>query len=96
MAEATNQTKTIGALIEYVAAELERAGVFFGHGTDNAIDEAASLVYCLAGLDHAAPGPPPYGDPVDRIIVATAKHHGAALVTADKKISASGLVEVVW
>ncbi|MFW2405349.1 MAG: 50S ribosomal protein L3 N(5)-glutamine methyltransferase [Gammaproteobacteria bacterium] len=61
----TNRPKTIGALIEYGAAELERGGVFFGHGTDNAIDEAASLVYCVAGLDHQAAGPPPYGEAVD-------------------------------
>ncbi|MBT8441823.1 MAG: 50S ribosomal protein L3 N(5)-glutamine methyltransferase [Gammaproteobacteria bacterium] len=65
MGNTTNQPQTIGALIEYGAAELERAGVFFGHGTDNAIDEAASLVYCVAGLDHDAAGPPPYDESVD-------------------------------
>lgn len=65
MGKQTNQPETIGALIEYGAAELERAGVFFGHGTNNAIDEAASLVYCVAGLDHHAAGPPPYGEAVD-------------------------------
>lgn len=37
-----------------------------------------------------------HGDPIDRIIVATAIHHGIPLVTADKKISDSGLVEVLW
>ena len=37
-----------------------------------------------------------HGDPCDRIIVATAMHHDVPLVTADKQISKSGLVEVVW
>lgn len=38
----------------------------------------------------------PHGDPCDRIIVATAMHHGIPLVTADQKISSSKLVEVMW
>src|SRR5262249_18691939 len=35
---------TVGALIARGARQLRRARVFFGHGTDNARDEAASLV----------------------------------------------------
>ncbi|HEX2832258.1 MAG TPA: type II toxin-antitoxin system VapC family toxin [Thermoanaerobaculia bacterium] len=35
-------------------------------------------------------------DPSDRIIVATAIHHGLPLVTADHKIAASGLVRTIW
>jgi len=38
----------------------------------------------------------PHGDPADRILVATAKHHDIPLVTGDKQIQKSGLVEVVW
>jgi len=45
---------TVGGMIEWCAGELERGGVFYGHGTDNAVDEAASLVFSVAGLDHAA------------------------------------------
>lgn len=37
-----------------------------------------------------------HGDPADRLLVATAKHHSIPLVTTDKSIHASGLVEVVW
>ena len=38
----------------------------------------------------------PHGDPADRLLVATAKHHGIPLVTADKTIRESERVEVVW
>lgn len=63
MGDTRQQIGTVGELIEHCAGELERAGVFFGHGTANAIDEAASLVFHVAGLDHGA-DPPPYGESV--------------------------------
>lgn len=45
---------TIGGMIEWCARRLEQGDVFFGHGTDNAFDEAAALVIGAAGLDQAA------------------------------------------
>ena len=36
------------------------------------------------------------GDPADRLIIATAIEHGAKLVTEDKRIRDSGVVETIW
>jgi ribosomal protein L3 glutamine methyltransferase len=42
----------VGALIRWCAEAMEEAGVFYGHGTANSIDESASLVYHVTGLAH--------------------------------------------
>lgn len=43
---------TVGALISRGARRLKRAKVFYGHGTDNAVDEAAALVFHALNLPH--------------------------------------------
>ncbi len=45
---------TVRKLIERGARQLRRAGVFFGHGTDNAFDESAALVFHALNLAHDA------------------------------------------
>src|ERR1700741_1272873 len=46
---------TVSDLIGGAERRLRRARVFFGHGTDNARDEAAALVFHVMKLSHSAP-----------------------------------------
>jgi ribosomal protein L3 glutamine methyltransferase len=56
--------ETVGDAIERCARALRRARVHFGHGTDNARDEAAELVFFVARIDHAL-GSAAYDRPLD-------------------------------
>ncbi len=46
----SNELITIADWIRYCASSFERAGVFFGHGTENAWDEAVQLVLQVLSL----------------------------------------------
>src|SRR4051812_26566993 len=46
---------SVASLIRRVQRRLTRGRVFFGHGTENARDEAAALVYFVMRLPHDAP-----------------------------------------
>ena len=48
-------TETVRDAIRQVAGQFEQAGLFYGHGTDNALDEAAWLVLCVAELPYDLP-----------------------------------------
>lgn len=53
--DAVEELRTVTDLVRWGAARLDHAGVVFGHGTDNAVDEALVLVLHAAGLRPGAP-----------------------------------------
>ena len=67
-------------LIGTVASAFDEAGLVYGHGTDNPLDEAAWLVFSSLGLSHAD-APAVYGKVVD------AEQQRAVMDIAGRRIS---------
>ncbi len=80
-------------LIRDVAARFQQAELAFGHGTDNAVDEAAWLVFATLGLDHAD-APDVYGQ--DVAVEQAEQINALAARRVDERIPLAYLVNEAW
>lgn len=81
------------ALIDSAARRFRRAALFYGHGTDNAVDEAAFLVL------HALALPPDAGDELlDRPLADTSRARAEQLIAArlERRCPAAYLTQRMW
>jgi len=54
-ANAADELRTLRDIVRWGASRFEEAGLYFGHGTDNALDEALGLSLAELRLDHYLP-----------------------------------------
>jgi len=81
-------------LIDDIADRFAAAGLDYGHGTDNPLDEAAWLVYAVAGIDHAADPDDAYARAVDPRALAEIERLAQARVT--QRIPLAYLLHEAW
>ena len=70
-----NSLATVGDLIRWGADRFVEAGLVYGHGTDNAVDESAALVLHALHL-----GPEPPDGYLDRVVSGTERQSVIALI----------------
>ena len=89
----TLATPTVADLIRRGAEQFERAGLAYGHGMDNATDEAAALVFHVLALDHERAaevyGNHPAAHDVQRVLDAFAER-------IERRVPAAYLMGRMW
>ena len=80
-------------LIREIEALFEAAGLVYGHGTTNARDEAAWLVFARAGLSHEG-AETVYGDDLDEATVAAVRALAARRI--EERIPLAYLLNEAW
>ena len=83
----------VGELIGRATRRLQRAGLHYGHGTDNPRDDAAALVFHALGLAHAS-APASYGRPVSAASAARAMTLVQRRI--DERVPSAYLTGVTW
>ena len=80
-------------LIRDIAGRFEAADLTYGHGTDNAVDEAAWLVFCVLGLSHGE-APAVYANVVADDEIAKVRELAARRV--DERVPLAYLINQAW
>lgn len=75
MPQDTDSLETLRDFVRWGASRFNEAGLFFGHGTDNALDESLALVLYALHLDHDLP--PAY---LDARLTAEERHEILGLI----------------
>ena len=93
MARQSSDNPTVEDIIRELAQRFESAGLSYGHGTDNALDEAGWLVFAALGLAHDD-APAAYGSQVADEDVAAINALAARRI--DERIPVAYLVKEAW
>lgn len=86
-------TLSVEQLIAELAARLDAAGLSYGHGNDNPFDEAAELVFFVAGLSHEQ-APDCYVLPLDEDAIDKAGELVARRIS--ERLPAAYLTQRMW
>ena len=87
------QPRNVGELLDHATRRLRRARLHYGHGTGNARDEAAALVFHALGLAHSS-APASYVRPVSVRAVARAEKLVARRI--EERLPSAYLTGVTW
>jgi ribosomal protein L3 glutamine methyltransferase len=93
MAPQSSDNTTVEGLVRELAQRFDSAGLSYGHGTDNAIDEAAWLVFATLGLAHDD-APAAYTRPVSAHEADAINRLAARRI--DERIPVAYLVSQAW